>query len=156
MRYLYRSVLHFSDFDFGRMCFKLHPRVEEISKEEFNDAEEAVINYEDEEDEVESDSGQADPELIYVLLEHVSVYHFETERGLWFLNKALDFLGEDKLLDETWWQLSLSQKKEVFEILLKVDFVNEIEQEGKSDERVKAIADIATIIGAKKDESATA
>ena len=83
-------------------------------------------------------------------------YHLKTRRALLFCNKALDSLEEDKLMAESWWQLSTSQKKEVFEKLLKVDFVKEFEQEGKSEERVKAVADITTIIGAKKDESANA
>ena len=150
-------MLQFSDPCADRtMCFQLDLRMEEIRKEELNDAEEAAINYEDEEDEVESDSGHLEAELMYLLLEHVSYHHVENQEGFIILNKALEFLGEDKLLTESWWQLSMSLKKEVFELLLKVDFIKEIEQEGKSDERVQAIADITTIIGAEKDESASA
>ena len=38
------------------MCFQFYPRLQEISEEELDDAVGAVINHEDEEDEVESDS----------------------------------------------------------------------------------------------------
>ena len=96
------------------------------------------------------------PILMTAFLEYTSYHDLETEKGLEHLNVVLDHLGEEKVVDANWWQLSSGQKKQVFETLLSVDFVKEFEQGGKSDERVKAIADIATIIGAKKDESATA
>ena len=96
------------------------------------------------------------PILMTAFLEYTSYHDLETEKGLEHLNVVLDFLGEEKGEDENWQQLSSGQKKEVFETLLSVDFVKEFEQGGKSEERVKAMADLNTIVGRIMGEPAQA
>ena len=87
------------------------------------------------------------PILMTAFLEYTSYHDLETDKGLEHLNVVLDHLGEEKVVDGNWWQLSSGQKKEVFETLLSVDFVKEFEQGGKSEERVKAMADLNIIVG---------
>ena len=84
----------------------------------------------------------------------MTFYHTDTERGLASGNMAMAGLtgGEEPVLEEHWNQLTSIQKKEVFEMLIKVDYVKESEEENKSDARVKAVAAISSIIcGQSKD-----
>jgi len=136
------------------MCIPLNPRNGEIGEEEM-EAEDADLTDLEEEDDVEFqaeyDRLQAvydgfNWDLILVILEFTMIEDIDTEKGLLHVNMVLNILEEEKVLEESWWQLSLDHKKEVFEILLKVDYVMEMKDRVKSDVRIKAIADIRVII----------
>ena len=74
----------------------------------------------------------------------------EPDRTLFTVNLALFIMEEDKVLEENWKELEFSQKKEVLEALLKIDYVKEIEEGGKSTEVVKAVAEVAAILQTKE------
>jgi len=84
--------------------------------------------------------------LIGAVLEFAMFHDLNTEKGLLHVNMVLDILGEETVLEENWEKLISEQKKEVFEILLKLDYEKEIVEGNKSEERIKAIADISAII----------
>jgi len=134
------------------MCLQVNPRNQDISEEEIEVADTAFIDIDDE-DEIEADDDGLEPDMISVILVHnMTFYHTDTERGLASVNMALGFLGEETVVEEHWNQLTSIQKKEVFEMLIKVDYVKESEEESISDARVKAVAAISSIIcGQSKD-----
>jgi len=128
------------------MCLQLNPRNEDISEEELEVADTAFTDLDDE-DEIEADDDGLEPEMISVILVHnMTFYHSDAERGLASINMALGFLGEESVLEVNWNQLSSSQKKEVFEILIAIDYVKESDEENKSDARVNAVDAICSII----------
>jgi len=84
--------------------------------------------------------------LIVALLQYTVFHDLDTEKGLLHVNMVLAILGEEKVLEANWGLLISEQKKEVFEILLKLDYEKEIVEGEKSEERIKAIADISAVI----------
>merc|ERR1719369_2394567 len=70
--------------------------------------------------------------------------------GIIMVNFALNILEEEMVLQENWKELEISQKKGIFEALLKIDYAKEIEEGGRSSEVVKAVADVAVILENKK------
>ena len=87
------------------------------------------------EDDVVAENG----EIKIVMLEHQ-----ETGRGLISVNKALDFWGQERVLEEKWEQLSSSQKIEVFDIFINLDTSKGVEE--KSSDRDNSFAALTSII----------
>ena len=153
------------------MCLPLNSRNQEIGEEETGVADADITDFDSEEDDEEAMELQAEADrlkaesdrlraelraeneefkenlfLIGAVLEFAMFHDLNTEKGLLHVNMVLDILGEEQVLEENWGQLISEQKKEVFEILLKLDYEKEIVEGIKSEERIKAIADISAII----------
>ena len=94
-------------------------------------------------------TGMLKDQLCLTEPEDISHGHW-TDRMLFAINLALFIMEEDKVLEENWKELEFSQKKEVLEALLRIDYVKEIEEGGKSTEAVKAVAEVAAILQTKK------
>ena len=98
------------------MCIHFHPRLNEISEEEIEVADQAAVDHEDEEEEEEYVSDA----------ESLSAPDYEV-KGLRGLNHFMKLWGEDEVLEEHWRELCVIQKLEVFDILLDLDLETELE-----------------------------
>ena len=110
-----------------------HPRINEISVEELEAADEAAVDYEE------------DDENYYWQLES----EFELT-GLWGLNIILDVVGEDIVLEDTWRQVCVIRKMLVMDILRSLDI--ESEMEINSEEGHAAMVLVRDIIEGKSDD----
>ena len=97
---------------------------------------------------------ELDPDATLAILQRIFDDDLETEKGFYGINFALDVLLEDYMLDENYWMhLSLEKKKEVFEILLKIDYGEMFEDtEETSESTEKAVAKISEIIGESSEK----
>ena len=88
---------------------------------------------------LDEDDVVTEEEMKIVMLEHQ-----ETGRGLIWVNKALDFWGQERVLEEKWDQLSSSQKIEVFDIFINLDTANGVGE--KSSARDNSFAALTSIV----------
>eukprot|EP00092_Neocalanus_flemingeri_P105674 GFUD01135477.1.p1 GENE.GFUD01135477.1~~GFUD01135477.1.p1 ORF type:complete len:224 (+),score=78.67 GFUD01135477.1:55-726(+) len=120
------------------MCIYFNPKLEDLSEKELEGADQAAVDNGDEEEEEFSDEDNPPaPE--------------EEIRGLSSLNKVMNMLGEDEVLEETWTQLSDIKKKEVFDIIFDLDL--ETEMEDMSEKGKEAMAHVRAIFEGKSDGS---
>eukprot|EP00092_Neocalanus_flemingeri_P034341 GFUD01037348.1.p1 GENE.GFUD01037348.1~~GFUD01037348.1.p1 ORF type:complete len:265 (+),score=75.71 GFUD01037348.1:64-795(+) len=117
------------------MCIYFNPKLEDLSEKELEGADQAGVDNEDEEDEEFSDGdNMSAPE--------------EEVAGLSSLNKIMNMLGENEVLEETWSQLCVMKKLEVIDIILKLDLLIEMED---MSEKGKFLAHLGAIFEEKSD-----
>eukprot|EP00092_Neocalanus_flemingeri_P036525 GFUD01039768.1.p1 GENE.GFUD01039768.1~~GFUD01039768.1.p1 ORF type:complete len:202 (+),score=53.12 GFUD01039768.1:58-663(+) len=113
------------------MCIYFNPKLDDVSDEELLVA--YHVEYEEEEEFSFEDNMSAPEEKV---------------AGLSSLNKIMNMLGENEVLEETWNQLCVMKELEVIDIILNLDLLIEMED---MSEKGKFLAHLGAIFEEKSD-----
>eukprot|EP00092_Neocalanus_flemingeri_P039248 GFUD01042727.1.p1 GENE.GFUD01042727.1~~GFUD01042727.1.p1 ORF type:complete len:305 (-),score=116.79 GFUD01042727.1:221-1135(-) len=129
------------------MCIYFNPRIDEISEKELENAGQAAVDHEEEnEEDYEEEEDISDEDSLFASAEEVPGL-----MGLNSLNKILSLLGEDELLEGTWSQLCVVKKLKVIDIIINLDLL--MEMEDMSEKGKEAMAHVRAILEGKSDET---
>eukprot|EP00092_Neocalanus_flemingeri_P016526 GFUD01017885.1.p1 GENE.GFUD01017885.1~~GFUD01017885.1.p1 ORF type:complete len:340 (+),score=124.17 GFUD01017885.1:53-1072(+) len=126
------------------MCIYFNPKIDEISEKELENAGQAAVDYEDENEEDEEEEEYISDE------DSMTEEEEEVCLGLNSLNKILSLLGEDELLERTWSQLCVVKKLKVIDIIINLDLI--MEMEDISEKGKEAMTHVRAIFEGKSDE----